>query len=173
MIFCDFMIRKAKTSEYKEINSLVKRCEDRVKYRVDKIVDFIEGLREQQRFISDLELLAERKGDIIGHVMFSKGVVRANNGNSYDILLLDPISYLDTFNKNGVCKALINCGVEIGKRMGFIAVVTYGKLSQFNQFGFRPAHLWNIKQDQFDDDSLLVKELNTNSLSQVSGRLLI
>lgn len=173
MIFNEFLVRQAKVSEFKEIQYLIKQSVDTAKYQNINKVDYAVQLRKQESYIPSLELVAEREGKLLGHVMFSKAEVIANNGNKYETLFLDPISIRHDGLEFGVCKALLNNSSQLAADMGYKSMFVYGDLKVFHDFGFRPANLWNICNDKMDCKLILAKELRANALSQISGQLCI
>lgn len=173
MLFNNFLIREAKPVEFDTINHLVSQNNETVFLSDLPTHEYVNRVRNNFRYVPNLELVAEKEGDIVGHVIFSKADLMASNGNKYPVLFVDPLSVRRVNRHPGVGHALVNNGAEMAKGMGFKAIFLYGNLDYFHNLGFSQASRWNIVHEGLDADSFLVKEIERHSLSEISGSLLV
>src|SRR5438094_5697646 len=69
----------------------------------------VEAVRESPGFIPDLSLVAERDGEILGHVLFSPVAVQGE-GESWALLALGPVAVRPPWQRQGIGSRLIRTG---------------------------------------------------------------
>lgn len=57
-------------------------------------------MREHEDFISELDFLIERNGDVIGNIMYTKAKLIDENGNEKEILTFGPVSIHPTYQRS-------------------------------------------------------------------------
>ncbi|RBQ23334.1 hypothetical protein ALNOE001_08930 [Candidatus Methanobinarius endosymbioticus] len=60
-----------------------------------------------------------------------------DNDKEHKVLTLGPISVLPKYQNNGIESELINYTTQIAREMGYKAVLLYGDLNYYKQFGFK------------------------------------
>lgn len=95
-----------------------------------KIVDDVRG---SAAFIPDLSLVAEEDGNVVGHVMISRGRVEPN-GEA--IFLLGPIGVVPKRQGHGIGRALVEAALEGARRLGAPCVALIGDPALYERFGF-------------------------------------
>ena len=80
-----------------------------------------------------LSLVAERSGDIIGHVAFSPAPISDGAAGWYT---LGPVSVLPAHQRQGVGSALIREGLDRLRRLGAQGCVLVGHPDYYPRFGF-------------------------------------
>lgn len=84
-----------------------------------------------------LSLVAERDGEIIGHVAFSPVLI---DGQDIGWLGLGPVSVSPGLQRGGVGTALIEEGLRLLKRRGASGCVVLGDPNYYRRFGFSSDH---------------------------------
>ncbi|WP_199803347.1 GNAT family N-acetyltransferase [Erythrobacter rubeus] len=81
-----------------------------------------------------VSLVAELKGEIVGHIAFSRVWLNGNPGDWFD---LGPVSVKPDLQSRGIGSQLINHGLEQIKQLGAEGCVLIGYPSYYGRFGFR------------------------------------
>ncbi|HAU28964.1 MAG TPA: GNAT family N-acetyltransferase [Rhodospirillaceae bacterium] len=82
-----------------------------------------------------LSLVAEREGQIVGHVAFSRVMI---DGRDQNWFMLGPVGVLPNCQKQGIGSALVRKGLERLKDMGADGCVLVGDPGFYARFGFSP-----------------------------------
>src|SRR6478736_7019693 len=75
---------------------------------VDGLVD---ALRESWAWVDDLSLVADEDGEVVGHVLLTKGLLDAP-GRLVDVLVLSPLSVRPDRQRTGIGKALVGAAAD-------------------------------------------------------------
>jgi len=81
-----------------------------------------------------ISLVAEFKGQIVGHIAFSPIEITDGTNDWYG---LGPISVLPEFHKQGIGKSLINEGLSLLKQLGAQGCALVGNPNYYTRFGFK------------------------------------
>jgi len=129
--------------------------------------DIVDSLRAHQGD-EVVSLVAERDGDIAGHILFSRVAIVGHEG--LKLMSLGPLAVLPGHQRNGVGSELVRDGLIRCRESGAQAVVVVGHPQFYPRFGFVPAHRYAILCE-FDvpDDVFMLVELTPQALSGVSG----
>ncbi len=126
-------------------------------------------LRKSDAFVPELSLVAELDGEIVGHVMFTRLVIR-DGQTEYASLAMAPVSVLPEHQGKGIGSQMITTGLEKAKQLGFTSVIVLGHKDYYPRFGFRPASQWGIRSPfPVPDASYMALELQPRGLQGVSG----
>lgn len=79
-------IRQAHKQDYKEIYEFVKIAFQTAKVSDGTEQDFVLNLREGNSYIPELELIAVEDKQIIGHIMFTKQIIKTEQGEYIRII---------------------------------------------------------------------------------------
>jgi len=110
----------------------------------DDEVGLIDSLRASSGFISDLSLVAEFNGRIVGHVLLTK--VRLLKGKQgEDILALAPMAVVPSQSHRGIGSELVQAAIKQAKDLGHKAIVVVGHPEFYQRFGFEPASKWGLE----------------------------
>ena len=93
--------------------------------------DIILALREAGALT--LSLVAERSGDVVGHVAFSPATISDGAAGWY---ILGPVSVLPAHQRHGVGSALIRQGLDRLRQLGAQGCVLVGHPDYYPRFGF-------------------------------------
>ncbi|HQG32578.1 MAG TPA: N-acetyltransferase [Deltaproteobacteria bacterium] len=115
-------------------------------------------------------LVAEDKGRIVGHIMFSPVTIDSWCG-TVEGMGLAPVAVLPEYQKQGVGSRLVNQGLSILRAKSCPFVVVLGHPDYYPRFGFEPAS-WHGMKSQWDDvpdDAFFVIIMDRKAMEGVSG----
>ncbi|GAB2935067.1 GNAT family N-acetyltransferase [Rheinheimera gaetbuli] len=124
----------------------------------------------RQQCSNCISLVAERHGQIVGHVMFSPATL--DNAPGVKLMALAPMAVRKVIQNQGIGSALVRAGLELCKKHDIAAVVVLGHPAYYPRFGFSPASRFNISGPwQAPDSSFMLLELKPGALKGKSGRV--
>jgi len=97
--------------------------------------DLVDQLR---RMPGAFALVATRRDEVIGHLMFSPTQINGLGMNAAAVGLA-PLAIRPTYQRQGVGKALMNAGLQEVGRRGIAVVVVLGHRDYYPRFGFMDA----------------------------------
>lgn len=128
-------------------------------------------LRNAACFLPELDFVAVSSGRLVGNIMYTRALVRGDDGEDYPELSFGPVSVLPEFQGTGVGSALILHSLAAAKRAGHTAVLIYGDPDYYCRFGFVPAERYGIgTKDDFYHAALQALELSPGALAGKAGR---
>lgn len=130
-------------------------------------------LRTSACFLPELDFVATLQGRLAGNIMYTRAVIRGDDGLDFPVLSFGPVSVLPECQKKGVGSALIRHSLAAAKQAGYSAVLIYGDPEFYKRFEFVPAERYGIGTR--DDDyhtALQALELQKGALANRSGRFL-
>lgn len=165
-------IRQETEKDYKRSEFVVEKAFENAKYSDQTEQLLVAGLRKGDAFVPELSLVAELDGEIIGHIMLTKLLIK-NDEKQYESLALAPVSVLPDYQNKGIGGKLIIESLKIAKKIGFKSVIVLGHAKYYPRFGFKPASIWGIKPP-FDvpDEAFMALELEDRGLQGVTGTII-
>lgn len=132
----------------------------------------IEEIRCMDTYIPELELImVNEEDDIIGYAMFSKFEIQGKYSN--ELLLLSPVATKTEYQRQHISKELIEYGFEIGKKLGYKAVLVEGNPQNYNARGFKTSADFGIIADESVGlpavECMMIKELINGGLGNIKG----
>ncbi|MDD4291419.1 MAG: N-acetyltransferase [Clostridia bacterium] len=129
--------------------------------------------RTDKDFVPELDFVMEKDGQIIGHIMYARAVIEADD-EAIQIMTFGPISIDPAFKRRGYGKILLDYSLEKAKEMGVGAVAITGNIGCYGKSGFVVASTKGIRYaEALPDDKVvpyfLAKELIDGFLNGVSG----
>jgi HAD superfamily hydrolase (TIGR01509 family) len=115
-----------------------------------------------------LSLVAERKGRLVGHVLFTP-VSLDPPRPGWQGLGLGPVAVLPEFQKQGIGSRLIERGLELCRQNGIDFVVLLGNPEYYSRFGFIPATEFGLGNEYGAGEEFMLRELRTGVLKGASG----
>jgi putative acetyltransferase len=102
------------------------------------VAALVDDLRAVVRSGDGLSLVADRDGVVVGHVMFSRGLLDAP-ARLVAVQILSPVGVRPAMQGQGIAAALIARGVEILSARRVPAVFLEGDPGYYSRLGFVPA----------------------------------
>jgi len=138
----------------------------------DDEAKLVERIRFSNGFIAELSLVAEDKGEVVGHILLSKAQV-ISEIDEKEVLVLAPIAVKPTVQNKGIGSKLIKEGLKKAKSLGYGIVLLIGHPTYYSKFGFQPARNHGMELTQFnvEDDVFMVYELKKGELEKTKGEL--
>jgi len=131
--------------------------------------NLIVKLRKNKNFIKDLSLVACMGNEIIGHILFSKIMIK-NDNVEFESLALAPMSVIPEFQGLGIGSELIKKGLQKATKLGYDSVIVLGHENFYPKFKFTPASQFQITcLVEVPDANFLALELKKGSLDSISG----
>lgn len=128
----------------------------------------VDDLRVQAK--PTLGLVAEEKGHLLGHIMFSPVQLRGHP--ELKALGLAPMAVAPEAQGKGVGKALVKAGLESCRGQGADVVVVLGDPAYYGRFGFESASQYGLSCDfEAPEGAFMVLELAEGALADRSGRI--
>ena len=120
--------------------------------------------------ILELSLVAQLKnGTIVGHIICSKAIVRMENCE-LPVLNFGPLSVQPEYQRQGIGKALIRAMIEKAKKLGYGAILFFGRPEYYPQFGFKEADIYGISDAEgYNYPAFMAMELKRGYLKNVCG----
>jgi putative acetyltransferase len=124
--------------------------------------DIVDALRrEADPFIS---LVAERNGQVVGHICFSPVTV-GDAGESNGCIGLGPMAVLPALQNTGIGSCLVAAGLDECRRRQQSLVVLVGHAAFYPRFGFRPASSLGLTCEyDVPDDVFMALRLDDRAL---------
>ena len=115
----------------------------------------------------------ELRGQIIGHVMFVRAEITADNGSVLPIMTFGPISIHPDFQRRGYGKILLDYALEKAARMKVGAVCMEGNIDFYGKCGFDIASKSGIHYYAEPREEIvpyfLLKQLQEGFLDGITG----
>ena len=157
------VIRTETSNDYKtifEVNEMAFNQNDESR--------IIERIRKSKNFLPELSLVAEENGEIVGHILFSKIIIKGKQ--EFDTLALAPMAVIPGKQRQGIGKALVWTGLERAVELGFDSVIVLGHHDYYPKFGFEKASKWSIYCPfNVPDEAFMAIELIEGALKNKTG----
>lgn len=120
--------------------------------------------------ILELSLVAQLKdGTIVGHIICSKAIVKTENCK-LSVLNFGPLSVSPAYQHQGIGKALVQSMIENAGKLGYGAILFFGRPEYYPQFGFKEAAVYGISDAEgYNYPSFMAMELKEGYLKNVCG----
>lgn len=92
-----------------------------------------------------LSLVAEHAGQVVGHIMFTRGLLDAPR-RLVEVQVLSPLAVLPAYRRQGVGSALVRAGLEIMAKQTVPLVFLEGDPAYYARFGFVPGGQLNFRK---------------------------
>jgi putative acetyltransferase len=129
--------------------------------------DLVDSLRDREAIL--ISLVAERDGQVVGHIAYSLVQIKAGE-STFNALGLAPLAVLPQLQRQGVGTELIESSLDDCRREGHALVIVLGHPDYYTRFGFTRADAYGIVCE-FDvpPEAFMVKELQEDALTGVHG----
>lgn len=169
----NYTIRRETESDYRTVENLTREAFWNV-YRPGCTEHYVlNQFRDRPEFVKELDLVLEVNGQIIGHVMFVRAQITADDGRILPIMTFGPISIHPDFQRKGYGKILLDHALEKAAEMGVGAVCMEGNIDFYGTCGFDVASKSGIhyyaEPRQETVPYFLLKQLRDGFLDGVTG----
>jgi putative acetyltransferase len=166
-------IRNERKEDYRAVEQLVREAFWNLYVAGCNEHYIMHNLRNSSDFIPGLDFVAEKEGQIVGQIAYSRGIIKGKGAGDKGVATFGPVSVLPALQKQGIGSALITYTINLARDMGYPAICIYGDPRYYSRFGFRCAEKYEIKtgDDKFAV-ALQVLELRQGALNNVSGRFI-
>ena len=141
---------------------------NRLAFGQDDEARLVDALREAGYV--QVSLVAERAGQVVGHILFSDLAIITEAG-TVGALALAPMAVLPAFQKQGIGSALVRRGLDECRRQGHKIVAVLGHPHFYPRFGFSSKLASALASPFGDGDSWMAVELVPGALAGVAGRV--
>jgi putative acetyltransferase len=129
----------------------------------------VKKVRERPDFIPKLSLVAIKKEEVVGHILFSPITIQSKTG-SFPALTLAPMAVHPKFQNQGIGSKLVRQGLERCRNQGHKIVVVVGHPQYYPRFGFSPARAKGLEAPFLvPDDVFMVLEFGPGALHGPTG----
>lgn len=132
-------IRPERPADFPIIHELVRLAFEHAEHTDGDEPFLVTRLRQSPEYIPELALLAEKKGLMLGHIMYTKLHVGERTA-----LALGPLAVLPEYHKQGIGSALIHHSHEVARSLGWEFVVLIGHAAYYPRFGYLPASSFGL-----------------------------
>lgn len=169
----DCIIRRETPADYAAAENLTREAFWNV-YRPGCLEHYVlHCLREDKDYVPELSLVMEKDGKLIGHVMYMRAWIKADDNRDIPIMTFGPISIAPEYKRQGYGKKLLDYSMEKAKEMGAGALCMEGNIDFYGKSGFVVASTKGIHYHAEPRESavpyFLLKELTEGYLDGVEG----
>ena len=128
-------IRPETPADYAALYDFIRTAFETAPMSCGQEQDFVANtLRQKERYIASLALVAQEEGQIIGHIMLTR--LQVTGREKLKMLLLAPLSVRADKRRRGVGSLLVRRALQQAKKQGFEAVALAGNPAFYGRFGF-------------------------------------
>lgn len=166
-------IRKETPADYAAVEHLTREAFWNV-YRPGCMEHYVvHVLRHDPAFVPELDLVMEQDGALVGHVLYMRAAITADDGREIPVMTFGPISIRPDLQRQGLGKRLLETSMEQAAALGAGALCIEGNLEFYGKSGFVVAGTRGIRYHGEPDQQIvpyfLLKELKPGFLYGVTG----
>lgn len=129
----------------------------------------VDMIRESENYVNGLSLVAEKEGEVVGHILFTKISLEPPNGDFVG-LALAPMAVRPDLQRQGIGSSLIIEGLKACKSRGYKTIIVIGHPNYYPRFGFSSAREKGLESPfPVPDEAFMVLELVPGCLDGVEG----
>ena len=163
-------IRQEAPADYRAVEALTREAFWNV-YRPGCLEHYlVHTLRGSPAFVPQLDLVLERAGQLIGHILYLRSSIRADSGRVVPTMTFGPLSIHPRFQRQGYGKFLLDRSVERAAQLGAGALCIEGNPAFYGKSGFVAGSSRGIRYFAPQlAPYFLLKELREGYLEGVTG----
>ena len=169
----DLIIRPETPADHDAVEHLTREAFWNV-YRPGCLEHFVvHVLRRDPAFVPELDLVMERDGQLIGHVLYMRAGITADDGREDPVMTFGAISIRPDLQRQGLGKYLLDHSMERARALGAGALCIEGNVAFYGKSGFVTAGTRGIRYHGAPEQEIvpyfLLKELQPGFLDGVTG----
>lgn len=166
----NYIIRLEKPADYSIVENLTREAFWNV-YRPGCLEHYVlHCFRDKEDFVPELDFVMEIDGEIIGHIMYVRSEIHADDGRIIPIMTFGPISIAPAYKRKGYGTILLRYSMAKAKEMGAGALAITGNINFYGKSGFSIAKTVGVRYaDDPGADYFLIAELEPGFLNGISG----
>lgn len=133
----------------------------------------LHSFRGKADFVPELSLVMERDGKLIGHIMYVRSEIRADDGRRIPVMTFGPISIAPEVQRQGYGTLLLRESLRRAGLLGAGAIAIEGNIGFYGKSGFTVASAKGIHYAAEPRDAevpyFLIRELEPGFLDGVTG----
>lgn len=146
-------IRSEQPKDYREVENLTREAFWNV-YAPGCVEHFVlHHYRNNPDFIPELDLVMEEDGRLIGHVMYSKAEIKAEDGSVIPAWTFGPISIHPDYKRKGYGLKLLQYSIDKARQMGIGVLCMEGNIDFYKHAGFVVASTLGIHYHAEEKDA--------------------
>ena len=102
-------------------------------------------LRDDPDFIAELDLVMERDGQLIGHIMYMRAEIHADGGNVIPVMTFGPVSIRPDVQRMGYGTMIVRHSMRMAAELGAGALCIEGNAAFYGKCGFAAAYTRGIR----------------------------
>lgn len=165
-------IRQEQTTDYDRVYRLVLDAFSQAVHTDGHEQDLVVRLRSGAAFVPELSLVAEVEAELVGHILFTRAVIR-DGERDHATLVLGPVAVAPGSQRRGIGGRLVEAGHRVARNLGFASSVLVGHPTYYPRFGYRPAESFGIVTHlELPPGVFMACELRPGGLAGVSGMVI-
>ena len=156
----DYIIRLETENDYRETENLAREAFWNIYVPGCSEHYLAHTMRTHKDFIPELDYVIEKDGKIIGSVMYTKGVLKDENGEEIKVISFGPLCVHPDYQRMGYGKKLLHYTFEKAMELGYEAIIIFGNPGNYVARGFKSCHKYNVVLEAgFCPMAMMLKEL--------------
>lgn len=167
----EWIIRPETPEDYRQVESLTRDAFWNV-YRPGCLEHYlVHRLRGCKDLVAPLDLVMEKEGRIIGHIMYVRAKIRMDGGGVLPVMTFGPLSIAPDMQRRGYGTALLTHSLALAQARGAKAVCIEGNPAFYGRCGFVSGASKAVRYNNESEEVpyFLVRELRAGYLDGVSG----
>lgn len=169
----DYIIRLETKDDYQKVENLTREAFWNVYHPGCTEHYVLHTFRDRPEFIHELDFVMEMDGEIIGHVMYVRSEIQADDGRTIPIVTFGPMSIAPEFKRKGYGSILLQHSMNEAKRLGAGAIAITGNIDFYGKSGFVVASTKGIHYSEEPRENpvpyFLICELQPGFLDGITG----
>ena len=144
------------------------RAVNRAAFETDAESRLVDLLRADGSMITSLVAVVDEH--VVGHIAFSKLIIRADNDEVIEAVALAPMAVAPEHQRSGIGTQLVRDGLDQCRARGHRIVIVVGHPSYYPRFGFSAEVAKNLRSP-YQGEAFMALELEPGALDGVVGRV--
>jgi len=166
----NIIIRNETPADHRDVENLTREAFWNV-YRPGCLEHYVlHTFRTDPAFVPELNLVMERDGEIIGHIMYVRSAIQTDGGREIPIMTFGPISIAPPLQRRGYGKFLLDFSMVKAREMGAGALAITGNIDFYGKSGFVVSKTLGVQyEDDPEAEYFLIAELEPGFLNGITG----